>query len=174
MRDKLGWRTSVDQAGRGRIGASLAPLSIQVVAVIAEFVSVRAIFPLILRYLTTPRTRIVVVIDAICERLLQFMNGVEIGGCWHGNTGRARLRCLGSFGSRDEFLVALPKQEEMLITHEISPYRFIYGIHDRPRRARFDACLRLATISFSRLRRRAIARSGFIHAKNNRRSPSQC
>ena len=126
---------------------SLAPLPIQAVAVIAELVSVRAIFALILRYLTTQRTRIVVVIDAICERFFKFVNGVEVGSRRHG--GRTRLRAPDPFGSCDVFLVAFSEQTEMLSAQKVSPlYR---SIHDEPERSTFGAFLRLAVFDFCRV-----------------------
>jgi hypothetical protein len=143
-----------------------APLPIQVVAGIAEFITVRAIFSLILRYLTAQRTRIVIVIDAICERLVQFLNGVEIG-CWrHGKSGRARLRGLGSFGSCDVFFVAFSEQHEVLITKRVSPSRSFRFIENEPDRAPFGARFRLAVLQFANHLLDAFQRCGIFHAKN--------
>ena len=89
--------------------------------------------------------------DAICEWLLQFMNGVEIGSCWHGRTGQSRLRFLSSFGSRDVFLVAFGEYANMLIAHEVSPAPFPHALKKVPKRAGLAACLRLAKVRFSRL-----------------------
>jgi hypothetical protein len=59
-------RDIAGETGTAAKSNALTPLPVQVVAVIAELVSHR------------PEHTIVVVIEAICERLAQFMNGVKI------------------------------------------------------------------------------------------------
>jgi hypothetical protein len=156
-------------------GNELAPLPIQVVAVIAEFITVRAILPLILRYLTTQRIRIVVVIDAICGRLVYFINGIEIGCCWHGSLAEQQscLLALGSFGSCDVFPIAVTEQANMLVAHKVTPFTISSIIDNGTKRAEVWTSLRLAAFRFGRLMFDAIERCGITHVRNNRRSSDQ-
>jgi hypothetical protein len=67
---------------------SLSTLRVQSGTVLAKSVSTIAKSPFILRYVAARRARAIVVMNAICGWFRSFIDGIEIGCCWHGIASR--------------------------------------------------------------------------------------
>ncbi len=77
---------------------SLFTFSICSNAIIAEPVSAGTGFALILGYVTTRRTRAVIVMNANCRRFLDFIDRIKRGYCWHYGSPCKRFLELPRFG----------------------------------------------------------------------------
>ncbi len=62
----------------------LLTFSVQPSAIIAESVSAGSWFPFILWYVTTRRTRTIVMMNTICGLFFNLVNGIEDSRCGHG------------------------------------------------------------------------------------------